>query len=546
MARKAREETRRKVERVSKSDGEEDERHRPPCGRLSSPRGVRRHLQEFARLMSLSRHQALNYFFDMKRNAQEKAKGGRASNFNVAATIAGVAAVGCEDDPSEGREGPTHPHGRAEFRRELECMREWLTRDWLCAPDRHPVRDVWRRHDAGASLELQSIATSISKILPKARAAPGGQALLREWRKRVTGSDPVLMRGALFEVYMAGLFDTPRHGVRTVSDRQPGYDFGVEFNNGALLRVSCKSRGESNEERVASKFAAALRDLIREQTGPGAAVDVQVFAPLKAHESLFNADAVLPRVRAAIRAARLGQAAPDSPPNDWRINACRSTCPQEGLVYRTEDRLSFRLLVAVPLDGALIANRFRQTVGNAIANVEQHCDVGTDRANVIVFRIPQNLALDDARRAVVEALGSTTSTRTSSVFLYRVQLSTGHPREPHYLGHELVEVENASAVSAASIIPGGTLALKIHGGKVQNVEPTQFVTDGKQSFPIGPDMWLRLHGQHHYRRPDWRGGDVSMHRLYGVAQWFSHGHFVSGGIAEKPMSAAVQDTILLL
>ncbi|MBX3217188.1 MAG: hypothetical protein KF850_34480, partial [Labilithrix sp.] len=172
----------------------------------------------------------------------------------VAPTIASAAPVGCGDDPIEGRELPPHPEGQRLLRADLAVMREWLTREWLCVSGRHPVRDVWRRSDGCATVELQSLATSIARVVPKARTAEGGKGLLRDWRDKIIGDKPESMRGALFEVYMAGLFDDPAHPVRTVAKGQPGYDFAVTFDNGAVLRVSCKSRDESNEERVASKF----------------------------------------------------------------------------------------------------------------------------------------------------------------------------------------------------------------------------------------------------------------------------------------------------
>ena len=130
------------------------------------------------------------------------------------------------------------PHGWNEFRLDLECMREWLTRDWLSGPGPHPVRGVWRRHDAGASLELMCIGASLRRVLPKTRTAAGGQALLREWRDRIRGTNLPNMRGALFEVYLAGLFDRPEHPVQTVAAGEPGHDFAVRFETGGVLRVS--------------------------------------------------------------------------------------------------------------------------------------------------------------------------------------------------------------------------------------------------------------------------------------------------------------------
>lgn len=466
-------------------------------------------------------------------------------NVWVAPTIAGIAPVGCGDDPCDGREGP-RPEAWSDFRADLTCIRDWLTRDWLCASGSHPVRDVWRRHDAGASLELMCLGTSLRRVLPKARAAPGGTTLLADWKRRITGTNLANMRGSLFEVYLAGLFDSDDHPIQTVTAGQEGYDFAVTFTGGGTLRVSCKSRDDSNEERTAAAFTAALRDLIRARIPPGLAVAIHVFAPPNAPAWMFNADAILPRVRLAVGAARFNRPLPAAPATDWQVTANLLNCPQAGLVFREGDRLSFSLLVGVPLDAEKIAERFRQVVQDALRNVEDHCDVGAGCANVIVYRIPSRLSLADARKAVLDAMESTTCTRTSSVFLYRALLQSGGPQRPFYLGHELAEVENKGATSAATVIPKGTVALKIHVGRVQTVEPVTMITDGERSYPIGPDMFTRMHGEHYYRRPDWTGGTFQVRRVHGVAQWVAHAHLIVGGIKEFPLSAEIQDSVTLL
>jgi hypothetical protein len=72
------------------------------------------------------------------------------------------------------------------------------------------------------------------------------------------------------------------------------------------------------------------------------------------------------------------------------------------------------------------------------------------------------------------------------------------------------------------------------------------ITNGELTYPIGPDMFTRMHGQHHYRRRDWRGGAIQLRRIHGVAQWFANGEFIVGGIKELSVSAEIQDGVTLL
>jgi hypothetical protein len=256
---------------------------------------------------------------------------------------------------------------------------------------------------------------------------------------------------------------------------------------------------------------------------------------------------VFARVREGARLARRGLDLPPSAADDWSLDVNGLRCVHPGLVFREGDRLSFSLFVGVPVERAKIVERFRQKVEGAVRNLQDHCDTGPDRTNVLLYRIPHLLPIDDAAAAVLSVLETNTSTSTASVFLYRALFSTVHEqRASYYLGHELREVVNArAAVAASAVVPGGTFALQVLGGKPQHVEPVQMVSDGEKSFPVA-DMWMRLHGRHYLRRPDWRGGDLEIIRPHGVAIWFANGHAISGGIAEKQLTEAIPDEVSLL
>lgn len=432
-----------------------------------------------------------------------------------------ITPFGCGDDPAEGRPGPEHPEGFAMFRRDLIALRDWLSRDWLCAPEAHPLRALWRRDDQAASLELQSVAGAIQCIVPKA-----GPSLSRQWLDGIRSADVRTMRTTLFELYAAGLFAHSTN-VRTVRAKQPGYDFALDFEGGKEARVSCKSREMSDDELRAARFARELRERIRVGIPNGPAIGVQLFSPKSPPAWIFDAERVFPRVRAAVRAVRLGRPDPPNPDDDWRIEAGIHDSRFPPLVFRADrlSSLSFSLFVGVTLDYQRLVEGFRQKILDAIANVARHSDANDSRTNIIVYRIPQQLAVDDAATAVRDAFATSSSERVACVFFYRAGYYTVDNATTFYLGHEWWEVKNDRATTPlASVLPGGTLALEPFGGKRQEVEPVQVVTEGSRQFPVAPGFWVRLHGEHHYRMPDWAGNGGAIRRPFGLAITFSTWH----------------------
>jgi hypothetical protein len=452
--------------------------------------------------------------------------------------------AGCADDPTEGREsGPSHPDGFALFRRDLTAMRDWLGRDWLCGSGDHPVRTLWQRSDDGASLELQSVAGAIHCIAPKATGA-----LKRQWLDGIRSDNPRTSRTTFFEVYAAGLF-AHSSPVQTVGAKQPGYDFAIEFEAAGTARVSCKSREPSDDEVKAALFTSRLRDRVRERIIPGDAVSIHLFSPKPAPAWLCNdVDRIMPRVRDAVRRARReGQSVETSVDNDWRIEVDLIAPNYQPLVFR-EDKLSFNVVVGVTLDYERLVANFRSKVVDAIRNVTDHSDANEKLTNVIVYRIPQHLAVDDAVASIREVFASTASERVACMFLYRAGFYTTDPKRARfYLGHEWWEVKNERATTPlANVLPGGKLAFEVFGGKHQSVEPVQMVTQGDKQYPLAPGFWLRTHGEHHYRMPNWSGRGPAVVRPHGLAITFSCWHVVANAVSERRLTEEIPSDPTLL
>ena len=409
-------------------------------------------------------------------------------------------------------------------------MRNWFSRDWLCASSPHPLRQLWQRGDQGASLELQSIAGAVRCILPSA-----GAALSKQWLDGITSGDGLRGRTTMFEVYMAGLFANSVP-VQTVRAGQPGYDFAVQLGGSVEVRVSCKSREPSDDERRAAAFASALRARIAAQLFVGEPVELRLMSPQQPAAWLFDVERVMPQVRAAVRAARHGQPIPSCPPDRWQVSAVLLESSYPPLVFR-EGILSFSLLVGVTLDYDRVVQNFRSRFLDAASNVQQHSGSGPSLTNVIVYRVPEQLAMSDAEAVARDVFNTSASSHTSAVFFYRAGFyTTDTERRSYYLGHEWREVSNDRATARlASIIPGAKLSLVLFGGRAQQVEPVRMASRGNDDFALGPGFCMRLHGEHHYRMPDWSARGPSVVHSGGIALTFAYRHNIVGGLVVKQL-----------
>ena len=115
--------------------------------------------------------------------------------------------------------------------------------EWLNGPGEHPLRRLWRRNDAIASMELLTLGKSINTMLP----------IASKWTERqieLAKSDNYNQsKGAVFEIVGLAAFVSAGHEVTPAVESNPGYDGVVRAKKSRhIYRISLKHHGPSSHE----------------------------------------------------------------------------------------------------------------------------------------------------------------------------------------------------------------------------------------------------------------------------------------------------------
>ncbi len=120
----------------------------------------------------------------------------------------------------------------------LEKIVKYFGKEWLESSEDHPLKLLWKRHDALASLELSIFGDCIIQ------SEKMNEERTKDFVKKIKTSDPKGIRGNVYEVLAGAIFQNPEyHTVEFAPLGQKAYDLIINLNGGKKINLSVKNLG---------------------------------------------------------------------------------------------------------------------------------------------------------------------------------------------------------------------------------------------------------------------------------------------------------------
>lgn len=406
----------------------------------------------------------------------------------------------------------------------LDAFRNLLTEDWLNLQGPHPLRQLWKRKDFLATIELLTIGHGLVQVLPK--YSPKLKArLVKDLRSFEAGT----RSGTLFELLASSMFANDQQTVTMPADGQPGYDFSIKTGGGHVIRVSCKRLLVSQEERAFVAAAEAMRQAVAER-GDNPTLAFAQMEDVTAADR-YNVGAVRKAMRDFLAGAS-GRRNLSTTFHGWRvfINPLAAAVPHA--FART--RQSYTFGATAPF-GLHEQKRIEDKIDDAIANLRKHVPLGDGNANVVLIQPPQSVSVVNAAAYATDYFADPQrAAAISGVFVYRPAVVRDVERDETFIAHHHRYIENPHATTRlGERVPPGGLSIQVPIGRVTDVEPELQLHMGEHVVRMG-GQYVFYRGEHWYD-VDARGShtEFAMPRLAGLRM-----HFILHGLAQGSGDAA--------
>lgn len=124
------------------------------------------------------------------------------------------------------------------FNEILGNIAKYFGKEWLESSGIHPLKLLWKRYDALASLELSIFGDCIiqSEKINEKRT--------KDFVEKIKTSDPKGIRGNVYEVIAGAIFQNPKfHTAEFAPLGQKAYDLIINLKNGKKINLSVKNLG---------------------------------------------------------------------------------------------------------------------------------------------------------------------------------------------------------------------------------------------------------------------------------------------------------------
>ena len=148
---------------------------------------------------------------------------------------------------------------------------KYFGKEWLESTGDHPLKLLWKRHDALSSLELSIFGDCIvqSEKLDEYRTTV--------FVEKIKDSDPKGIRGNVYEVIAGTAFQNPEHHtVEFAPLGQEAYDLVINLNCGKKINLSVKNLGIDRCDEFTSK-SREVESIVQSNIKSGFLTNISIF-----------------------------------------------------------------------------------------------------------------------------------------------------------------------------------------------------------------------------------------------------------------------------
>jgi len=334
------------------------------------------------------------------------------------------------------------------FNREMNNIESILSKKWLIKRSKKTniFKELWKRNDILASVELYTILYSINKFRNQ-------KIWLKSFFQNIKKNTQI--ESCTNELVTAGFFLANNQDIKLCDVGQPGYDFWINYNN-KKIRVSCKKLEESDNEKRFHLFCQKIYDCIPKLLNEFKVNGLQI--------TLFNNNALifkdmnnedLKKIQ-TLYLNFIRKALIDYTINNRKITECvcenkERICfvalheidtPNEAICLDSS-KVSFKLLISFPAfnEQLRLENLFRRASNNMKKNAGNIDEINS---NIIIIRIPSFISLTCFDQWLSKKFCNNYSS-ISGVILYNIEPVTDLQDNMNFLLYSIKYFDNPNS-----------------------------------------------------------------------------------------------------